>query len=113
MRGRLGTGTEGVVQGRRHLRHLTQDACTNFVCHRAIRVRPPAVRVAAYRERTPPPPRVLAGRDRSEETVRLLVGAGREEERSGRTRRASEPELERPQAVDRERLALRAPDGSS
>ena len=30
MRGRLGTGTEGVVDGHEHLRHVTRDACNPF-----------------------------------------------------------------------------------
>jgi isopenicillin-N epimerase len=38
MRGRLGTGTEGVLDGHEHVRHLTPDACSDSVGRKGISV---------------------------------------------------------------------------
>src|SRR5205085_3678500 len=48
---------------------------------------------------------LLAHVDLAEEAVGLIVGTGREEQRSGGPVVAALPELERPEAVDRQRLA--------
>src|SRR5205807_5725082 len=57
---------------------------------------------------------LLRGSDRSEETVHLVVRAGGEEERvRWSIRRRSEPELQRPEAVDRDLLPVRPPQLSA
>jgi isopenicillin-N epimerase len=50
MRGRLGTGTEGVVDGREHLRHGTSDACSGSLYRKRDRSSRDACETAAVRE---------------------------------------------------------------